>query len=51
MPCPSSSNGLKSLIDLFNGMDNVDCIVDPPKLYVVFLKQFVLMDPTKKKLK
>jgi len=33
----SSSSALKSLIDLFNGMDNDECIVNPPVLYVVFL--------------
>jgi hypothetical protein len=33
----SSSSALKSLIDLFNGMDNAKCIVNPPILYVVFL--------------
>ncbi len=33
----SSLSGLKLLIDLFNGMDNVECIVDPPILYIFFL--------------
>jgi len=32
----SSLNGLKSIIDLFNGMVNPKCIVDSPTLYITF---------------
>ncbi len=32
----SSINGLKSLIDLFNGIDNPECSVDPLILYATF---------------
>ncbi len=31
--CFSSLSGFKLLIDLFNGMDNAKCIIDPPILY------------------